>query len=140
MALFEDFFIEEQPRRKRKPISKLINEGLYKRQRGRCMYCGRKVALADMHVDHKTPVNRNGSDSEKNLQILCGPCNTRKGAMTDGEFRRAYQSVGLKSAREAKGQPPAKSTPLKKFEAVSKERSAKRAKQRGRRRDDDWLW
>ena len=120
MALFWD-----DESRSRKPISKLIKKALYDNQKGKCMYCGRKLDLADMHADHKTPFNRNGSDSDKNLQMLCGPCNTRKNKMTDGEFRKAYKSVGLLSVRDAGGRPPSRVIPLKKFEALTKESSAK---------------
>ncbi len=63
--------------KKRKPIQKLIKDGLYRNQRGKCMCCGRKLDLADMHTDHKIPIDHGGSNSEKNLQMLCGPCNTR---------------------------------------------------------------
>ena len=133
-------FFDEEPQRRRKPISKLIKEGLYKRQKGKCMYCGRKLDIADMHADHKKPWNRGGSDSEKNLQMLCGPCNTRKGDMTDGEFRRAYKAVGLLPAQQAKGRPPSRAIPLKKFEEVTKELSTKRAKRRRRQAKDDFWW
>ena len=137
MAFF-DFYEEEDEPRRRKPISRLVKQGLYRNQKGRCMYCGRKLALADMHVDHKTPVARNGSDNDKNLQMLCGPCNTRKGDMTDGEFRRAYKSVGLKTAREAKGQPPARVIALKKFEEASATKSKRRQRKRTEE-DEDWF-
>ncbi len=46
--------------KKRKPIQKLIKEGLYRNQRGKCMYCGRKLDLADMHADHKIPFDHDG--------------------------------------------------------------------------------
>ena len=121
--------------KKREPIPKL-KEGLYRNQRGKCMYCGRNLDLADMHADHKIPIDHGGSNSEKNLQMLCGPCNTRKGATTDGEFRRVYKSLGLRPAREAAGRPPSRVIPLKKFEDVTKESSARRAKRK--RKDDFW--
>ena len=58
-----------------------------------CMYCGRKRAFTDMEVDHKTPVRRGGSDKPRNLQVLCPPCNKRKGNQTDSEFRRRYKEL-----------------------------------------------
>ena len=131
---FEEDYDEDEPRR-RKPISKLVKQGLYRNQNGKCMYCGRKLALADMHVDHRTPVAANGSDNDKNLQMLCSPCNTRKGDMTDGEFRQAYKSTGLKSIKESKGRPPPRVIALKKFEAVSATRTQRK---RRRRTSDDY--
>lgn len=32
------------------------------------------------HIDHVIPLARGGADSEENLQLLCRPCNLRKGA------------------------------------------------------------
>ncbi len=128
-----DIFFDDAPTRKR--IGKTERQMLYKVQGGRCMYCGRKLSLADMHVDHKTPVVRRGSNSMSNLQLLCAPCNTRKGDMTEGEFRRAYK---LTPSREAKG-PPKKTIGLKHFEGISKTIAQKKAKDRQRRDNDYWL-
>ncbi len=93
------------------------------------MYCGKKEREATyFDIDHKTPMARNGSDSFSNLQLLCRPCNTRKGAMTDGQFRKAY---GLTPASKAKG-PPTKVVPQSKFEKISKEIAAKKTQKRKR--------
>ena len=132
------FFIDDDSPRRRKSIPKLIKQALYDNQKGKCMYCGMKLRIADMHIDHKNPVKRGGSDSPSNLHLLCQTCNTRKGAMTDGQFRRAYKSVGLLPAREANGRPPGRVIPLSKFEQVSKTRSNKKAKARRKERDDWW--
>ena len=115
----------------RKEISSYVREGLYRGQKGRCMYCGHEVPLEDIQVDHKTPITRGGSDSDKNLQLLCASCNSRKGAMTDGEFRRIYKSVGLLPARQAAGS-PTKVIPIERFEDVSKAISRRKTKRRRR--------
>ena len=86
-------FLDERPTRKR--IGKTERELLYKAQGGKCNYCGIKLGIRYLHVDHKTPVARDGSDRMSNLQLLCSPCNTRKGDMTDGEFRRRYKLPAL---------------------------------------------
>jgi hypothetical protein len=42
-----------------------------------CVYCG---SDADLHVDHRIPVSRGGSNGLENLATACGPCNLAKGA------------------------------------------------------------
>lgn len=55
-----------------------IRDRLYKRQSGRCAICvGR---LKKSHVDHIEPLALGGAHTEANLQLLCPPCNLRKGA------------------------------------------------------------
>ena len=130
MFLFED---EGRPRKK---IGDLEKNALFTTQKGRCMYCGIKRKIHEFDIDHKNPHSRGGSDSLKNLQLLCRTCNTRKGAKTDGEFRRAFSDI-LAPARQANG-PPAREIPQSKFEAIQKTISAKRA--RRRKNSDDWGW
>lgn len=105
---------------------------VYNEQKGRCNYCGIKLPASYMQLDHKNPLERSGSDRFSNLQGLCAPCNTRKGSMTDGEFRRKYK---LPPARKASG-PPTKRIPQGYFDEITK-KAAKRRRQRER---DDWLW
>ena len=112
MGLFDD-----EPSRRRLGASE--KQALYKIQDGKCMYCGKKMALAYMHIDHKTPIEKRGSNRFSNLQFLCSPCNTRKGKLTDGQFRKRFE---LTPSREAKG-PPRKVIPLSHFERISKERA-----------------
>lgn len=50
----------------------------------RCTYC--QESLKSFHIDHKMPVSRGGLNGEKNLQLLCGPCNLKKGVMTHDEY------------------------------------------------------
>lgn len=47
------------------------------RDGGQCQGCG---GTSDLQYDHIIPVAMGGSNNEENLQILCGPCNRRKGA------------------------------------------------------------
>lgn len=48
------------------------------RDQGRCVSCG---ATKDLHFDHKIPWSRGGTNSENNIQLMCGSCNRRKGAV-----------------------------------------------------------
>jgi hypothetical protein len=47
------------------------------RDQGRCVQCG---SAEDLHYDHKIPWSKGGANTVNNIQLLCGPCNRRKGA------------------------------------------------------------
>lgn len=50
----------------------------------KCAYCG---ASRPLHVDHRIPIARGGRGDIANVLPACGPCNYRKGTMTEAEFR-----------------------------------------------------
>jgi CRISPR/Cas system Type II protein with McrA/HNH and RuvC-like nuclease domain len=62
-------------------------------QKGRCSYCGRIHRTDYLEVDHKYPLSRGGGNEVGNLQLLCTPCNMRKGIQSDEEFRRRYRRL-----------------------------------------------
>ena len=70
-----------------------VRKRVMSRQQWRCMYCGGRRKTENFEIDHIHPVSRGGSNQESNLQALCGPCNARKGAATDEEFRRRYAEL-----------------------------------------------
>jgi len=49
---------------------------IWTRDGGRCRQCGSNVEL---QFDHIIPIAYGGATTPENLQILCGPCNRRKG-------------------------------------------------------------
>ena len=67
-----------------------VKKALYQQQRGRCNYRGRTHRIGYLEIDHMWPVSRGGTNELENLQLLCIPCNMRKGIQTDDEFRDRY--------------------------------------------------
>ena len=60
------------------------------RQDHLCVYCGQRKNSPSFEIDHLDPARRGGPNDPDNLQALCKPCNRRKWAMTDREFRKRY--------------------------------------------------
>jgi hypothetical protein len=51
-----------------------------------CPYCQEKIRVSTMSPDHTMPISRGGNPWE--IQTTCKRCNTRKGILTDEEFRK----------------------------------------------------
>jgi 5-methylcytosine-specific restriction endonuclease McrA len=62
---------------RRQPIPHAVRLAVWERDGGRCVECGSRF---DIQYDHVIPVVAGGATSVENLQILCAPCNRRKGA------------------------------------------------------------
>jgi HNH endonuclease len=54
-----------------------LKQYVWHRDGGRCRHCGNQHEL---QYDHIIPLSMGGATTAENLQILCGPCNRRKGA------------------------------------------------------------
>jgi 5-methylcytosine-specific restriction endonuclease McrA len=63
---------------------------LVKDAMGRCVYCGIETRLTR---DHANPLCRGGTDFIANIRPSCGPCNSRKGRLTELEFEERRKSA-----------------------------------------------
>jgi 5-methylcytosine-specific restriction endonuclease McrA len=68
---------ERGPTRRRDPIARSVRLAVWERDGGRCVACG---ADFELQFDHVIPIALGGADTVANLQVLCAPCNQRKGA------------------------------------------------------------
>ncbi len=59
--------------------SKNIKHILYGMQEGKCTGCLHHFPFQNFTVDHIVPKSKGGADTDENLQLLCGYCNSVKG-------------------------------------------------------------
>lgn len=65
----------------RRHLPQWLRERIIARDGRRCGICGQSIAADDeLHIDHRVPVARGGSNDEANLQPAHGRCNRRKWA------------------------------------------------------------
>ncbi len=62
----------------RAPIPDRVRLFVWQRDKGQCVKCGSREKL---EFDHIIPVTAGGSNTERNVQLLCETCNRSKGAM-----------------------------------------------------------
>lgn len=72
---FEKF--EQATATKRGPIPREVRLFVWQREQGRCVQCGSKEKL---EYDHIVALANGGSNTERNVQLLCETCNRAKGA------------------------------------------------------------
>lgn len=76
----------ENTSKSRAPISKALRYKIFERDSYTCQYCGRRPPDVVLHVDHRTPVSRGGTNEEMNLLTACSDCNGGKGARMPGDI------------------------------------------------------
>ena len=73
-------------REKRKSLEPHIKQSVYRRDNGKCAYCGRHRNIKYMTIDHIIPISKGGTDDMSNLQCTCKACNNLKEDMFPSEF------------------------------------------------------
>ncbi len=68
---------------------------LFGKQEGLCNGCRTQFPFRNMTIDYIVPRSRGGTDHEHNLQLLCGACNSTKGAGTQAELISRLKTQGV---------------------------------------------
>lgn len=61
--------------RKREPIPQKVKDEVWRRDGGRCVLCG---SQENLEFDHIIPLSKGGSNTVRNIQLLCQKCNREK--------------------------------------------------------------
>jgi 5-methylcytosine-specific restriction endonuclease McrA len=67
--------LEKLDRSPREPIPESVRLFVWQRDGGKCVRCGSRERL---EFDHIIPIAAGGSNTERNIQLLCEPCNRSK--------------------------------------------------------------
>ena len=70
-------FEPQEKQRKRRVIPQDVKDKVWQRAKGKCEYCGNNKNL---EFDHIVPWSKGGSNTYRNLQLLCQGCNRSKGS------------------------------------------------------------
>lgn len=73
-------------------------KNIYDELNKKCYYCGNQ--LTEMHIEHKTPLSKNGTHSIDNITISCPTCNRMKNTMTEDEFITMIKTISNNFANQ----------------------------------------
>lgn len=72
-----------------------VREIVYRRYKGKCAICGRKIALNEMCINLIIPKSKGGYKEFSNMQAVCETCGKMKHNMTQDEFMRKLLTVTI---------------------------------------------
>ena len=91
---------------KRRSYPPGTKETLFRRQNHQCIICGKRRLIKNLQIDHIFPVVRGGPDNISNYQLLCPPCNQRKGIQSNQEFYDRYRRIASTNMLKSPPAPP----------------------------------
>ena len=86
---------------KRKKLTKQERLDIYNKYNGRCGYCGEKINIKDMQVDHIVALRVGGTDTLDNMICACRSCNHYKSTYTLEVFEKQLQEIPNRLIRDS---------------------------------------
>jgi len=77
---------KRRARKLKAPSDDWTHAQIHSEANGRCLYCGIKVTLNEMHADHFIPLAKGGSNLRENIVCSCASCNLKKSDRMPEDF------------------------------------------------------
>ena len=81
---------------------------LYRRAKGRCEACRRKIDFDEMHSGHKNAASKGGSATLRNSVCVCARCNKLQGTDNWATFMKKMGKSNTRSVTSGKKRSPSK--------------------------------
>ena len=75
---------------------------VFAKYNGHCAYCGQKIEIKDMQIDHIRPKCNGGLNSIENLNPSCRLCNHYKRSLTLEKYRELLKTLHLRIEKDYK--------------------------------------
>lgn len=93
--------LERYDNLKRKRLTKEERLNIYNKHNGRCGYCGEKIDIKDMQVDHVIPLRVGGADTIDNMICACRSCNQYKSTYSLEVFKKQLSEIPNRLIRDS---------------------------------------
>ncbi len=100
------------PKAKKRTLGIRDKQILYRRAKGKCEACGRKIDFDEMHSGHKNAASKGGSATLRNSVCICARCNKLQGTDSWATFMKKMGKSKTTSVTSAKRK-KTKKTPTK---------------------------
>lgn len=85
---------------KRRKLTKDERKAIWEKYDRRCAYCGHKIALSEMQVDHIKSLAHGGPDTLDNMNPSCRLCNHYKRSADLNTFKNFFLDGIIKRLRK----------------------------------------
>ena len=75
---------------------------VFAKYNGHCAYCGQKIEIKDMQIDHIQPKCNGGLNCIENLNPSCRLCNHYKRSLTLEKYRELLKTLHLRIEKDYK--------------------------------------
>lgn len=101
----------KSPKNSKRTLGIRDKQILYRRAKGKCEACGRKIDFDEMHSGHKNAASKGGSATLRNSVCVCARCNKLQGTDSWSTFMRKMGKSNTRSVTSGKKRSPSKKKP-----------------------------